>query len=476
MFDTSNFEPSLDPFSEKMGHKFYTTPELMQRLNLIRHLTQQSEQLLLVLAEKGYGKTTLATELKSTPGESWWMFGLNSSSALSPDALISSLLDALKVRKDGKSTQTTEMEENLRSHIAAMRYNGQLPVMVVDDAHMLPLATLKLIVELNIRGEPQTRMRVLLFCEPQITSILATPELQAVHSTLIHTLDIPPLSQAQVLDYVKFRLKNGQYGETHPFHSEMIKDIYLKSGGVPGKINTISQQILGKSATQQTQRHFFDMSSYAHYKKWVVGFIMIALLLGGSLLAYWRYSNSTNVEENEENQVIENTIPALPVVEPLAIEIEESNETALTEDEMAIEPPSDNTNANLVETKKTETTIAIANVENTESTDLSKDATSPLKNAAWLRAQNPKSFTLQILGTHNPLTVETFITKYSLNNDVAQFKTKHLGKDWYVLVFGIYNSRAQADSALKQLPIALQQNTSPWVRSISSIQNLIKEE
>jgi len=470
MFDTSNFQLSLDPFSEKMGHRFYTTPELTQRLNLIRHLTQQSEQLLLVLAEKGYGKTTLATELKNTVNEHWWMFGLNSSPALSPDALMSSLLDALKVRKEGKSSQS--MEENLRSQIAAVRYNGQLPVMVVDDAHMLPLATLKLIIELNIRGEPQTRMRILLFCEPQITSILATPELQAVHNTLIHTLDIPPLSQNQVFDYIKFRLKNSQYGDTHPFHSEMIKDIYVKSEGVPGKINAIAQQILGKSATQQTHRHFFDRSSYT---KWLVGFIVFALVLGGALFAYWRYSDSSN--NDEENQSIETAvpIPALPVAESPPIESAESSEIPLTEAEIAFEPTENNTSiVNAPESKNLETTVTTNNPDTVESADLLNKSTSTVKEAEWLLSQNPKSFTLQILGTHNPLTVKTFITKYSLN-DVALFKTKHRGKDWYVLVFGIYESRDQALSALKQLPISLQKNTSPWVRSLSSIQNLIKE-
>jgi len=351
---------------------------------------------------------------------------------------------------------------------------------------MLPLATLKLIVELNIKGEPQSRMRILLFCEPQITSILATPELQAVHNTLIHTLDIPPLSQPQVVDYIKFRLKNSSQSEAHPFHSEMIQNIYTQSEGVPGKINALVQQILGKSNTQQTQRHFFDISAY---NKWIAIILGGVVLAGGILFAYWKYSHS---EKSDENQVVEEnsgisespieSIEETMLTQPV-IESEESNELGLSEEELAIEPeqgamPSNesdfsekSTNTPVVELA---VPIPVESSESTTSVD-SRATVETIKTEAWLRSQNATSFTLQILGTHNQLTVKRFINKYSLTNDVAMFKTTHRGRDWYVLVYGIYESRAQATSALEKLPSALQQNTRPWVRSISSIQNLIKE-
>ena len=57
---TSHFD---DPFGAKL-YRYFLTPELSQRLNLIRHLLQNSEQLLLVLAENGCGKTAILNQLK----------------------------------------------------------------------------------------------------------------------------------------------------------------------------------------------------------------------------------------------------------------------------------------------------------------------------------------------------------------------------------------------------------------------------
>ena len=83
-----DLEPSRsrfdDPFDSNKS-QYYLTPELSQRVNLIRHLIQNSEQLLLVLAETGCGKTSLLNQLTQMAGkktEHWWTYTLISSPAL----------------------------------------------------------------------------------------------------------------------------------------------------------------------------------------------------------------------------------------------------------------------------------------------------------------------------------------------------------------------------------------------------------
>lgn len=288
-------EPSerfrLEPFGTK-PRGYFVTPELNQRLNLIRHLIQNSEQLLLVLADLGCGKTSLLNQIKkiaSKQYEHWWIYTLNSNPALSPEVLISTLLSTFNVRQEGKPTQV--LQESLRNHIASMRYSGKLPILFVDDAHKLPLATLKFIVDFAMQGESLTRMRVILFCEPQITSILATHEFEIVHNTLIHTLDIPPFSKLQTRDYIQFRLEGSKYHPVHPFNSETLKKIYLESEGIPGEINLYAQEVLSKFSEQ---RHL--LSTSLSYSKLVWGIPIVILFLGTALLVYWYYPHFFHAE------------------------------------------------------------------------------------------------------------------------------------------------------------------------------------
>ena len=89
------FPIQVDDSLAGASQEYFATPELMQRLNLIRHLIQHSGQLLLVLAEAGYGKTALLTRLYDSASEHWWVYVPQTTPALSPDALVSSILSAL---------------------------------------------------------------------------------------------------------------------------------------------------------------------------------------------------------------------------------------------------------------------------------------------------------------------------------------------------------------------------------------------
>jgi DamX protein len=422
-----------NPFGNT-SHRYYLTSELSQRINLIRHLIENSEQLLLVLAEKGGGKTALLNQLKRIAEkecETWWIYTPDTSPALSSEVLLSSILNAFNVRQDGKPLPV--LQESLRNHIASTRYNGQIPVLFVDDAHQLPLATLKFLIELNMQGKPPTRMRVVLFCEPQITSILAAPEFEMVQNTLVHTLDVPLFSDTQVRDYLQFRLHGTRYSNIHPFNSDVIKKIYEKSEGLAGKINQYAQQILRQFAEQRHDIHL--PHSFAPQSKLLWSLAIVLVLVGLSLLFYWK-----TIEEKEIS---------LPSFQPpiATMPTNVTTETIKQVEEIVEQQPS-------------------STISNEEILDQN------IKGADWLLSQNPNNYTLQILGTHELINLQNFTKQYSHITELAMFKTTYRNKDWYVLVYGIYSSRSEAQTALKQMPEELK-NTKPWIRSIASVQELI---
>lgn len=102
-----------------------------------------------------------------------------------------------------------------------------------------------------------------------------------------------------------------------------------------------------------------------------------------------------------------------------------------------------------------------------------KTNTSKIKGNSWIKAQNPKHYTLQLIGGSNRSSAENFIKKHKVIGDAAIFKTKRKGKDWYSVIYKSYGSYKLATSASKSLPKSLKR-IKPWVRSFEKIQNDIK--
>jgi len=458
-----------DPFGA-VSPRYFLTPELNQRLNLIRHLIQNSEQLLLVLAKNGYGKTSLLKQLKkvaSKQDEHWWIYNFVSEPTLSPDSLFATVLAAFNIKQNGKPMPV--LQESLRSHIAATRYNGQLPVLFVDDAHKLPLVTLKSIIELAMQGEPLTRMRVILFCEPQITSILAAPEFKIVQNNMVHTLDIPNFSPTQVRDYLQFRLRGTKYADIHPFTSDVIKKISAKSEGVPFNVNRYAQQILHQF---EEPHHEPTLNRSPFYPKLPWGIPMVLVLICIALLIYWKYL--TPIGNNN--------------LQPIDMSFPTGSSPSTLYDHVPLTPTRQTTDTGAIPQNLTDLSTDAANftgsglrpennaISPTPSVDLTSTTQigqTEVRGEKWLRNQNPNAYTLQILGVHERITLRKFLLQYELD-DIAMFKTTHSGKSWYVLVYGVYPTRQQALAALETLPPSLRQDTKPWARSIASVQKHIK--
>ncbi|MDH5191798.1 MAG: SPOR domain-containing protein [Gammaproteobacteria bacterium] len=99
---------------------------------------------------------------------------------------------------------------------------------------------------------------------------------------------------------------------------------------------------------------------------------------------------------------------------------------------------------------------------------------SPLGKKDWFLEQNPWHYTIQLLGSAKQQSLDKFIRRHKLNGKAYWFKTRRAGKDWYVLVYGVYPSEANARLALTELPPVLK-STSPWPRTLGSVQTAIIE-
>ncbi|MGD8590203.1 MAG: ATP-binding protein, partial [Chromatiales bacterium] len=150
---------------------FFTTLELTQRLDLIFHLIENVEIIPLIRGAEGGGKSTLAMRVRQAAPANWSICLLEADSAISPERLLANIS-----RYFGWIDQQTGGLEGLVNCFEIMRDEGQVPVLLIDDAQRLSataMITLLRLFERQRSGEPL--VSIVLFGDEHINLLLATP-------------------------------------------------------------------------------------------------------------------------------------------------------------------------------------------------------------------------------------------------------------------------------------------------------------
>jgi len=86
----------------------------------------------------------------------------------------------------------------------------------------------------------------------------------------------------------------------------------------------------------------------------------------------------------------------------------------------------------------------------------------------WLKKQKPSKYTLQLISSRNKKLIEKVYNENNLKGKAGYLHYMRSGKDSYALVYGVYETVAEAKTAITKLPEKLRKN-SPWVRKIKSL-------
>ncbi len=224
--------PAGDPAAA--GDAYVATPELAQHLDLLHHLIQYSDLLLVVRGARGAGKTALLERLVAAAGEGWRICRIEASAALDEQRILEALCAGFGLREHGGPRI-----ELLKSHLEALHRSHQVALVAVDDAHRLPPATLELLLDLA-SGWEGFKARVLLLYEGHDFPAPGSPV-----EEIAHVVDLPPLDEAHTASYLRQRLAAAgiEPGES-PFTPAVVRSIHKASGGLPGAIDSLASQVL----------------------------------------------------------------------------------------------------------------------------------------------------------------------------------------------------------------------------------------
>ena len=242
----ANYGLSKSPFSNLHDDAFlYLDAERAQRLNLLQHMTQYSNLLLIVQGERGVGKTSLLTRFIKNAAENWEICEVTANPMMDAGMLMFQIAQGFGLQQ--LPHDSGELQEMLYAQIAKLHHQDEIPILVVDDAHVLAKDALLAIFHLaDTQVEDANLLRIILFAEPQIEKILNAKDVRPLRERITHTMAIPPLDEDTTAEYLKHRMAVSGFNGGSPFTPKMVKRIYKASGGIPERINQLAHETLDK--------------------------------------------------------------------------------------------------------------------------------------------------------------------------------------------------------------------------------------
>lgn len=274
------------------ANKDYWLPEWEDKLNLLSHLSSHNRILKLVIGQKGVGKTTFINKLQVNSSH------INIISLYEPVDIIS-FLDKLKHHlKLGIDYVNVDTFINIYSQ------DGENKIIVIDNANHLSLDCLEILNKWIYQiEEASSNVHFILVGDEsfkvRITSIFKDTE--SFYSIYLSSMNINEMKQ--YLNYIF--VSSG--ADSYPFAEKEIIEIYNKTKGLIGLINSYSSS---KLTTKHDLFGKLKNKIFLNLKtKIILSFIMLTIIYV-SYSNYKVYSNIGNIYADVDNfeKKIENNL------------------------------------------------------------------------------------------------------------------------------------------------------------------------
>ncbi len=231
------------PFLDQPDDQFfYADPMLLQRLDLLQHLSRFGDMLIGVIGPEGAGKTTLLQQFLRRGGNGWRLCRLEGARITLATELFGGLAECFGLPLDPDADR---IKANLLRHGQGLQQGGQLAVAVVDDAQRLPEAVLRALLTLGgSPGETLKTIRIVLFGDDTLEQRLTDIGLHSPQQPLLHRLDIPRLDEQQSAAYLMYRLAVAGHSGDCPFSLTEIRAMHKAADGRPGRLNVLAHEAL----------------------------------------------------------------------------------------------------------------------------------------------------------------------------------------------------------------------------------------
>ena len=219
-------------------------------LEALIYAVLHDEGIVKVSGEVGSGKTMLCRVLmERLPAHVATIYLATPS--LASDEILHAIADdlALSVSRERRSVALRELQEHLITLYAA----GRRVVILIDEAHAMPEATLEQVRLLsNLESNRHKLLQIVLFGQPELDETLAKAALRQLRDRITHAFRMRPLAPAEVSRYLSFRMRAAGYRGPEVFTPAAARVIARASAGLTRRINILADKSLLAAYTENT--------------------------------------------------------------------------------------------------------------------------------------------------------------------------------------------------------------------------------
>jgi type II secretory pathway predicted ATPase ExeA len=212
-------------------------------LEALIYAIMNDEGIVKVDGEVGSGKTMLCRVLmEKLPANVVIVYLANPS--LSRDDIVFAIGEELGLALPEHSRVSPAIRA-LQNRLIELHGEGRRVVVLIDEAHAMPMETLEEIRLLsNLETSRHKLLQLVLFGQPELDGILARADMRQLRERITHHFTLEPLRQDDIVRYIDFRMRAAGYRGPLPFTDNAIKLVAEASQGLTRRINILAEKSL----------------------------------------------------------------------------------------------------------------------------------------------------------------------------------------------------------------------------------------
>lgn len=516
---------SSDPFaSDNPEVPPYISERWQQQLDLLTHLSETSNAILVVTGVLGVGKTVMMRHFVNQTKQESGICEVKGDLSISSAVLLQVLASHLAINHT--EMEIADLKPAIIAALAKLQEQNKRYVLVIDNAHKLPESSLEFILEFANEEvqEAMSALHIVLFGGTQLTATIANITAEHMGEALTHTQRVEALNRQETAQYIEHRLGCVGVQSGNLLSEKDIDEIFKQSSGVPIKVNFFAKNTLIKylpasetglpRKTKMLKKHW-PLAAAACALVVLVGALIITPRTNQELIndsanhASVKPMPAANVAQSnmaEQPSIDHQTYAAHGLLADQAkSEASQVMSLAVNNNAVAAQPQRVATavateavssqQANMVDAPKmlsqAKALQVAANPQPEAGAEQSKNLMSPaviknkqateasLHESASVVAAKPKAvkhavqtqhygYTLQLLAAVTKSKADQFIASHDIQANAHVFHIRSRGKEWFVVTYGSYKNSLSARQAVHELPTKLQ-SQHPWIRSLASL-------